>query len=103
MSKGILGLFSAALLVLINLPAFAAGKDGTGPSKDDLVNLCVKATMVCLAACQRSGTFSGQLSQSFCEDDCRTTGNDCVASIPIRRKNKGTTGVGNNRKPANAR
>lgn len=95
-----LGLAAAAMFLVISLPASGAEKNSTGFSREELENICALAQDVCRYACRRSDSFSGQLSQSLCEDQCLKDGANCIASIPRRQKNKGTTGVGANRKPA---
>jgi hypothetical protein len=100
MSQRFLGEVAVTIFVLMNLPTLGAENNGTGPSKDELEELCLLAEGTCFKACRRSNTVSGTIQQSYCEDECKENGRKCVATIAKRKKNTGTTGIGTNGRPA---
>ena len=79
----------ATLFLLAAVGGASALDNGTGPSREDIVNACNASYSVCKAACQRpKSSFSGQLAQSYCVDDCYNTWKACVSSLKATGKTK---------------
>lgn len=91
MVKGLrLGVFAAILLSAQT--AFATDNNGSGPSKEQLEQVCVGQKAVCNSVCPADdGTFSGGLVTDLCKDDCQRKYVDCLGSIEAKKKKGSVT------------
>lgn len=96
MSPRIIVMAVVILIGFSNLPASSEEKADKGAdwTSDELAHACVASEGACFASCKGgSTTFTGQLQQGLCEDNCQRQRLSCLASIPMRKRHKGTTGI----------
>jgi hypothetical protein len=78
-----------AIGMMISANSSLAEEKDSGPdwTSGELEEACIRSGLVCNAACERSDGFSGQLSESFCKDDCNRSLGECLSSIESRARN----------------
>jgi hypothetical protein len=93
----------AVSVLLLSLPASSEDKGSGGSTNaEDIQRACDASWDLCSSTCKfKTGdSFSDQLSNILneCEDKCSAAHRRCEKSIALKKRKKGTTGVGEGQK-----